>query len=373
MLFGCGLLSVLLVAGCGSSRDTGSPYGALQTPGPPPAARPGSHVWAVGMPLLVVASANGGATWQTSHRTTTGDPFTQVLYRVAFGDAGHGWAVGKAAVIVATSDGGSSWAVQHEKTMDVCLLGVAATDALHAWAVGYTDARRRGLVLATVDGGATWQRQYAGSDALNAVAFGDVRHGWAVGSTGILATSDGGAHWRLQRAVSDLNLYMVACSGVRHCWAVGGAGSGMIKPGFVMATSDGGAHWATQLSATKDRLNGVSFVDARHGWIAGAAGVLYRTNDGGASWTLIQLDRSLELGAVSFSDREHGWMIVHPTWRPDLALSSNAKRGWGLLHQLALLATSDGGSTWTVVQSAEGIAAPVILTDVASRDSAGSH
>ena len=81
--------------------------------------------------------------------SSPGDPFTQVLYGVAFGDAGHSWAVGNAGVVVATSDGGSSWNVQHAGPSDRCLLDVAATDARHAWAVGYTDARHAWAVGGT--------------------------------------------------------------------------------------------------------------------------------------------------------------------------------------------------------------------------------
>ena len=365
----CLLLSAVVVGGCGSGRDRAGPYGSLQTPGPPPPARAGAHVWAVGMPLLIVASANGGATWRTSHRGSPGDPFTQVLYGVGFADAVHGWAAGKAELVLATSDGGVSWRPQHEGPPDGCLLDVAATDARHAWAVGYTDGRRRGLILATRDGGATWQRQYGGSNDLAAIAMTDAEHGWAVGTKGILATTDGGAHWRLQcNVVYPYRLRAVAFSDARHGWAVGGTGSGVIEPGFIMATSDGGAHWTTQLSGTSDRLNGVSVVDALHGWVVGNAGELYRTTDGGHSWALSQMSASWELGAVDFSDATHGWAIVHPHWDFQTASGGSGKDGWGLLQQLALLATSDGGSTWAVVQSARGLASPVILTDVTCRD-----
>ena len=105
------------------------------------------------MPLLVVTSANGGATWTTSHHVATDDPFSQVLFGVAFADARHGWAVGKAGVVLATSDGGAGWTVQHRRAAAVCLLRVAATDARHAWAVGFAGNGASGLILATTDGG----------------------------------------------------------------------------------------------------------------------------------------------------------------------------------------------------------------------------
>jgi len=88
--------------------------------------------------------------------------------------------------------------------------------------VGYTDGRTHGLILATVDGGATWQRQYGGANDLAAIAVTDAQHGWAVGTKGILATTDGGAHWRLQCPVSyPYRLHAVTFSDARHGWAVG--------------------------------------------------------------------------------------------------------------------------------------------------------
>jgi len=366
----CVLLTVLFAASCGSDRQVPNPYGALQTPGPPPPARPGAQVWAVGTPLLVVTSANGGATWTTSHRVTTDNPFSEVLFGVTFADARHGWAVGRAGVVLATTDGGSQWTMQHVATNAVCLLQAAATDARHAWAVGLAGNGASGLILATTDGGSTWQAQYDGPDVLSAVAFSDARHGWAVGSKAILVTADGGAHWCVQRPVaSRYHLKAVAFSDARHGWAVGGMGNADRKPGFIMATSDGGKHWTTKLSQTLDCLNGVSFVDARHGWVVGNWGVLYRTTDGGATWTLIHLNPYWGLGAVSFGDTRHGWAVVHPESAP----SGDTAHGWGVLHQLALLATSDGGTTWVPVRTAQGPAGPVIITDVTCRETPGSH
>ncbi len=372
-LLACLVLLSVLAAGCASGRDAANPYGSLQTPGPPPPARTSSHVCAVGMPTLIVASANGGATWQTSHRTTTGDPFMEVLFGVAFADARHGWAVGKAGVIMATTDGGAGWAVQHEGTKDGCLLGVATTDARHAWAVGFVDSGAHSLILATADAGKTWKQQYRGPRALTAVAFSDDKHGWAVGGGGIVATSDGGAHWRVLREAGTLVFKDVACSDPRHCWVVGGVEGIVKEPGFVLATSDGGAHWTTQLSGTNDRLNSVAFLGPRRGWIVGNEGVLYRTTDGGATWALTHMNPSWELGAVAFSDARHGWAVVHPHWEPSTVSSSDAKHGWGLLQQLALLTTSDGGSTWAAVRTAHALASPAILTDVACKDDPGSR
>jgi photosystem II stability/assembly factor-like uncharacterized protein len=367
------LVGSTLTASCGGRRATSAadPYVSLRSPGPAPSPRPGVRVWAVGMPLLVLTSADGGATWRVAQHTSPGDPFTQVLFGVCFGDARHGWAVGKGQVIVATTDGGATWTPQRAGTNEGDLLDVAATDARHVWAVGFTHARSLGLVLASVDGGRTWRAQYDGTDVLSAVTFVDARHGWAAGTTGILATDDGGARWVLQRPLpSFYHLNDVTFVDARHGWAVGGTGGAVVKPGFIMATTDGGRRWRLQLSGARDLFNGVTFVGDRRGWVAGDEGQLYTTTDGGATWTLRQMDRHWELGTVSFGDARHGWLIVHPHWQPN-ALAATQGDDWGVLRQLTLLATSDGGASWSAVSTAGDVPAPAIITDVACRGANG--
>ena len=60
--------------------------------------------------------------------------------------------------------------------------------------LGHNIGTGTGVILATTDGGATWNAQSSGSDGdLSGVAFGDATHGWVVGSGGvILATTSGG-------------------------------------------------------------------------------------------------------------------------------------------------------------------------------------
>ena len=95
-----------------------------------------------------------------------------------------------------------------------------------------------GTVLATTNGGATWREQDSGSSKyLQAVAFTDATHGWAVGGdegpTVILATTNGGATWGAQRSGSDSWLQAVAFTDATHGWAVGSGG-------VILATTDGG-------------------------------------------------------------------------------------------------------------------------------------
>ena len=330
--------AVVFLPGCG--RHETSPLAAI-TAGPRLPARPGARVWVVGMPDVVLGSANGGATWRLAHRGELTSDSIADLWDVAFGDATHGWAVERGSdtspgMVLATTDGGTTWTWQHPGPPGGALRAIAATNAEHAWAVGHRgDAA---LVLATSDGGATWRQQtVAGHVQLYDVAFGDARHGWALGgapdqfATMVFSTADGGAHWRLSYSTKTAQLSGLASCGARRCWVVGSWQKvGLIDSlGLVVATRDGGAHWRTDRSVSLQPLDDVAFPDARHGWAVGVHGTIVATSDGGTTWVTQHTDPQFDLRAVAFSDASHGWI---------------------LLGHLALLATSNGGATWTVVK-----------------------
>ena len=66
------------------------------------------------------------------------------------------------------------------------------------WIAGTPGTR----VFQTADAGRTWTASATGSNVpLRAIAFADDQHGWAAGDLGtILATADGGRTWQRQRA-----------------------------------------------------------------------------------------------------------------------------------------------------------------------------
>jgi photosystem II stability/assembly factor-like uncharacterized protein len=354
------LLAAVAAVGC--SVDLDGLQGGLDA-GPRPPARPGAYVWVCGAPDTVAGSADGGATWQVRHRRSDGDIMTGDLWAIAFGDPGHGWAVRRGigsptATVLATADAGQSWSWQKPGTKGGRLLAVAATDATHVWAVGYQRLRGngeqdRGLVLASADGGATWARQRlpAGLSPFR-VAFGDARHGWLLAGKSdhsgyrVLATSDGGAHWRVSYS-THLTLTGLDAVGAKECWVVGGGYHP--RSGVVIRTSDGGRRWQAQTDVSSEHLLGVSFPDARHGWAVGLArGTVVATSDGGATWSAQDPGGGFELKQVSFSDSQHGWALIG--------------------HK-ALLATVDGGESWTVVKPTDE---REVLTGLITVDSASA-
>ena len=112
-----------------------------------------------------------------------------------------GVAVGQGGLVLTTEAGGSSW--------NFAELGLAKNVAYdwdfravygagkHYWVVG----RPGSVVLHSGDDGAHWEVQPTGQPLpLDAVYFADEQHGWAVGELGsVLATADGGKSWQVQR------------------------------------------------------------------------------------------------------------------------------------------------------------------------------
>src|SRR5438067_1461545 len=75
-------------------------------------------------------------------------------------------------------------------TADLDTTDTMLADGQHGWAVG-----QNGTILATADGGKSWQTQAsnAGADLASIAILADGQRGWAVGQAGtILATADGG-------------------------------------------------------------------------------------------------------------------------------------------------------------------------------------
>jgi len=287
-----------------------------------------THGWASGGSGQIVATTDGGATWDDRSCSSRDD------VRIAFIDATHGWVVGASGAIFATSDGGATWKAQSSGTT-ANLTAVAFIDATHGWVVG-----DGGAILVTSDGGATWKAQTSGSSKdLSGLAFSDATHGWAVGFEGtILATSDGGVTWRAQTSGSGDWLWGVAALDATHVWAVGGTYDPETKTstGTILATTDGGATWSKQM-ASSSSLSAIDFVDATHGWAAGFDGLILATTNGGATWSKQSSGSSRGLGGIAFPDATHGWAV--------------GQAG-------TILATTDGGASWT--KQNQGSSAPMI-------------
>ena len=98
-------------------------------------------------------------------------------------DGGRFWVVGDAGAILASTDDGLTWEAQASNVTDN-LYAVQFTDALHGAAVG-----RRGTVVVTADGGATWTPRPLGRDVFLGAVRVEAATITVAGEGGVIATS----------------------------------------------------------------------------------------------------------------------------------------------------------------------------------------
>ena len=232
---------------------------------------------------------------------------------VVVGDRGH---------ILLSKDDGRTW-TQCSVPTRAMLTGVSFPDARHGWAVGHD-----GVILATFDGGQSWQRQDKGNDLETIyldVLFLDTQRGFAVGAYGkFLSTTDGGQTWKAS-APSDHDIHynrLTATSGGR-LFLAGESGS-------LLISTDSGRTWSTTAVPYDGSLFGYVPVDENSGIVHGLRGHIYTSTDRGVSWAphnsdikaLIMGGTRLRSGAIVlggqggnfFISRDNGNSFTH--WKP---------------------------------------------------------
>lgn len=98
--------------------------------------------------------------------------------------------------------------------------------------------------------------------------------------------------------------------------------------GHILTSTDKGDSWQQALVPTRATLTGVYFNDRDLGWVVGHDSVILRTSDGGSSWEIVNWAPEEEnpLLDVWFSDAENGFAVG----------------AYGSFYR-----TSDGGATWS--------------------------
>jgi photosystem II stability/assembly factor-like uncharacterized protein len=314
--------------------------------------------WAVCDNGTIVATSDGGKSWQAQ----ASPAFATPLLSVTFVNPAQGWAVGFNGTIVATKDSGKSWQAQ-TSGVTPGLVSVAFVSSSQGWAVGYN-----GTIVATGDGGKSWQARTSGVlRSLNSLAFVSPTQGLAVGDNGnIVATSDGGKTWQAQTSGIRTLLQSVAFVSPTQGWAVGDNGT-------IVATSDGGKTWYAQTSGVSAALQSVAFISPTQGWAVGDNGIIASTSDGGQTWHTQTSGISTPLLSVTFVNPTQGRAVGFDgnivatsdggkTWQAQTSGITTATvlysvkfvspaQGWAVGYKGAIVATSDGGKTWQAQNS----------------------
>ena len=240
---------------------------------------------------------------------------------------GSVWTAGDGGTLARAESPGGHWtAVRLAGGADLC--GLAWSGA-RGWVVG-----DGGAIVTTDDGGDSWHRVTAPTEQdLTAAAAPSQGAVVVAGKNGtLLSSTDAGATWRGSDVIPDDILCLDFVDGLDG-WAGGGASYGETRA-EVARTADGGLTWTEIDLPVWGRVHGLSFVDGSRGWAAvedwgidgdRAQGAVLATSDGGATWTR-QAGTAAVLLGVGMSAGGSGW-------------------AWG--ERGTVLRTVDGGATWT--------------------------
>lgn len=266
------------------------------------ATRAGSRLVAVGERGVVLLSDDEGAHWRQAGKV----PVDATLTAVSFADARQGWAVGHLGVILHSADGGETWSVQRiDPVEDRPLFAVAFTDADNGVAVGLWS-----LMLRTRDGGRTWEEAElppppgdTRADANLMSVFGDAQGRlFIAGERGLVLRSlDGGASWSYH-PTGYRGTFWSGTALADGTLIVGGL------RGSIYRSTDGGEHWQRVDTGSQSSVTDLVAFDGRVHAV-GLDGVSLDSRDGGASFAVARRADRLSLtaavataaGVVSFS------------------------------------------------------------------------
>jgi photosystem II stability/assembly factor-like uncharacterized protein len=271
-------------------------------------------------------------------------------------------------ILFRTRDGGRTWTSVRAMALAPAgspgIKGIQLVDAMTGWLL-----ERDGLapceigkpcfnLLSTTDGGNQWRTALART-AMTDLHFVDRTHGWSLdpseGAVDAMATADGGITWSRQIAgeeilglsVPNVDVVVALARAGGYCTAslcdkygLFRVASGQLAIVHETATS---GWWVAQRCG--GFLGEPFFVDTQHGWIGltrgvgGASGLnaagLIATVDGGTTWSCVDGLPSEDVSSVWFTDATRGWVTTRSEY------SGSAGLGGARIWR-----TDDGGKSW---------------------------
>jgi photosystem II stability/assembly factor-like uncharacterized protein len=255
----------------------------------------GNNIWVVGAQGLVSRSYNDGGNFEEK------DLAIDVGLNDVFIRKNDIWIVGDAGTIIHSTDSGRSFM---KRVYDASrrAYGQAKTQYLDFYSVEFEDEKRgfivgdEGLILATTDGGFSWEEQKSGvNEQLFHLSIRG-KEGWVIGTGGtILHTHDAGKNWYPQRSGTDADLNRVYLLTEKIGLITGDKGT-------LLRTVNAGATWQKMDVGVSEPLFGMSFIDKKTGWVVGYQGRVIRTYDGGIHWVDQDSATATDLFSVSFRE-----------------------------------------------------------------------
>jgi len=256
-------------------------------------ARAGDRTVAVGQRGHALYSDDLGTTWKQADVPVSSD-----LVAVSFPTAKSGWAVGHDGVVLHTADGGATWTRQLDgRTVGSVLVDYYTHAAANA---GSADSKRADALLADA-------KKFAAQGAENPlldVWFENESTGFVVGAFGlILKTVDGGATWEpLLHAVDNpKSLHFYAVRGIGADRYIAGEQGLLLK--FDPATN---RFRALELPY-KGTLFGI-VGNARAVLVHGLRGTVLRSVDGGQNWQPVST--GLQVGMTGSTVDSDGRILI---------------------------------------------------------------
>lgn len=351
-------------------------------------------------PATVFLSTTDGVDWsEATPPSSTATYGTVTCYSATACFAG-----GSSGVLAYSSDGGGTWTGQSityggtAKPGNVS--GISCASSTDCWAVGSagTIAGSSGLILATTDGGASWnaQQTFPLSGAIDGISCVSSSQCWMVGGVagGTVSTTDnGGATWSAlapdvtnppsggSTSVVISTYAAIDClpsSGSVDCWAVGVDKNSGAE---IDATTNGGGTWTLEPAPGGiGGLASISCASTTDCWAVSSGGNVIATNDGGSSWTTETVPSGIaSLAAVSCPSTSECFAGgATSSGGPLMVSTGNGGASWYLEtmpsgaasitaiacpsqstcfavdSQGDVIETTDSGSSWTILSSAAG-------------------
>jgi photosystem II stability/assembly factor-like uncharacterized protein len=287
---------------------------------------------------VVVKTTDGGQTWSETVLEQPGVADIRIN-GMSFVNEETGYVIGRIlgndAIMFKTTDGGSTWSFSRFAGIKQIPTCIFMADAESGWMGGSSsadpeddeDENGPSDLLATTDGGKTWQSQIRLPVSIFNIQFLDKATGWASGAKGaIYHTTNGGVTWDRQKSELEPNelfplpgtegAKMFKVTGLSFPDAehgyVAARGSEEEDTGRVLGTSNGGEVWAKLRIIADSGARDLFFLNPNEGWILTDKGsYIYHTVDSNKTWLSEKKDLEFDppLARVRAADSQHAWAV----------------------------------------------------------------